>query len=188
VIFAEKLEAIRAAVESRPFAGPFLKPVNRRHLPQYYERITHPIDLSTIKDKISRYDYRTADALVKDFELMKNNAAKFNGEVSVITKEAVAIYDWVRDQVQGTMDELGKLEQAVQEQWSGGSTKVKKSKKSSIAGGPSKKDGGMSGGSASGNTSGAVGVVGGVQVNLGNFQFDDGSDDTDSDGSFELDM
>lgn len=55
IMFAEKLEAIRASVEARgESAGPFLKPVNRRIIPQYYELISHPIDLSTIRDKIHR--------------------------------------------------------------------------------------------------------------------------------------
>jgi Protein of unknown function (DUF3591)/Bromodomain len=54
VMYAEKLESIRSSVEARETAGPFLKPVNRRLLPQYYELISHPIDLSTIRDKISR--------------------------------------------------------------------------------------------------------------------------------------
>lgn len=54
VIFAERLESIRAMVESRPSSGPFVKPVNRRMLPHYYEMISHPIDLATIRDKIQR--------------------------------------------------------------------------------------------------------------------------------------
>jgi len=54
VIFAEKLEEIRSAVESRQFSGPFHKPVPRRLVPKYYEVISHPIDLQTIRDKISR--------------------------------------------------------------------------------------------------------------------------------------
>lgn len=54
VIYAEKLEAIRAAVEARPYAGPFQKPVNRRLIPTYYEVISHPMDLSTIRDRIGR--------------------------------------------------------------------------------------------------------------------------------------
>jgi hypothetical protein len=55
VIYAEKLEAIRADVEARPAAGPFQKQVNPRIIPRYYEVISHPIDLSTIRDRISRY-------------------------------------------------------------------------------------------------------------------------------------
>jgi len=54
VIYAEKLELIRAAVEARPYAGPFMKPVNRRLIPTYYEKISHPIDLQTIRDRIAR--------------------------------------------------------------------------------------------------------------------------------------
>jgi Bromodomain len=46
VIFAERLEAIRQEIESRPSAGPFLKPVNRKLIPRYYEVISHPIDVS----------------------------------------------------------------------------------------------------------------------------------------------
>ena len=79
VIFANKLESIRAAVESRPSAGPFHKPVSRKALPRYYEMISHPMDLSTIKTKIEKYEYRTADSMLKDLELVKTNAIKFNG-------------------------------------------------------------------------------------------------------------
>lgn len=51
VVFSLKLEAIRAEVEARPSAGAFLKPVNVKILPTYYEKISHPIDLATIKSK-----------------------------------------------------------------------------------------------------------------------------------------
>ena len=54
VIFADRLESIRAMIESRPTSGPFHKPVNRRALPRYYEEISNPIDLSTIRDRIKR--------------------------------------------------------------------------------------------------------------------------------------
>ena len=55
VIFAERLESIRAMVEARPSSRPFDKPVNRRAIPRYYEVISNPIDLSSIRDKIQRY-------------------------------------------------------------------------------------------------------------------------------------
>jgi hypothetical protein len=54
VVLADRLEAIRSIVESRPSSGPFVKPVNRRQLPRYYEVISHPIDLSRIRDKIQK--------------------------------------------------------------------------------------------------------------------------------------
>lgn len=77
VIFANRLEEMRNAVESRPTAGPFLKPVPRKTLPKYYEIISHPMDLSTIRSKIQNHKYATAEQMLKDFQLMKENAIKF---------------------------------------------------------------------------------------------------------------
>lgn len=54
VVFAKKLEDMRSAVERRPGSHPFHKPVNRRAVPRYYEVISNPIDLSTIREKIHK--------------------------------------------------------------------------------------------------------------------------------------
>jgi transcription initiation factor TFIID subunit 1 len=54
VILADRFESIRGMIESRPHSGPFVKPVNRRQIPKYYEVISDPIDLSTIRDKIQK--------------------------------------------------------------------------------------------------------------------------------------
>ena len=102
---------------------------------------------------------------------MKSNAIKFNGPENPIAKESVAIYDYVRDQIESNRQELSALEEAAKEQLSG---KPKKKKKA----GASKK----SVNAASGN----VAKVGGVSVNLGDLsksmQFD--GVDSDSDESF----
>lgn len=50
---SEKLEAIRHEVESRPNSTHFHKPVSMKLLPHYYERISHPIDLATIRSKVA---------------------------------------------------------------------------------------------------------------------------------------
>lgn len=160
VIFAERLEEIRSKVESRPHAGPFLKAVNRRVIPRYYEVIHNPVDLSLMRDRINKYEYRTADALVKDFELMKNNAIKFNGEASPIAQEAIAIHEFVRDQVQACRTELTKLEEQVEDQMGGKSKKKRKDMDLSA--------------------SGTVARIEGVPVNLGDLKgYDSGSGDDD---------
>lgn len=168
VIYAERLEAIRGAVEARPYAGPFQKPVNRRIIPRYYEVISHPIDLQTIRDRISRYEYRSVDIVLRDFELMKNNAIKFNGQASPIAQEAISIYDFVKDKIESDRAELTALEAAVDDQMGGGGGKQGKSKRA--------KKGGT-------NTTN----IGGVNVNLGDLRsssmpLDDA--DSDSDDSF----
>lgn len=53
VLFADRLEQIRLSCEMRPNSGPFHRPVDKA-FNVYYERIQNPIDLSTIKDTISR--------------------------------------------------------------------------------------------------------------------------------------
>lgn len=168
VIFAEKLESIRAAIESRPYATPFLKPVNRKLIPRYYEMIHNPIDLQTIRNKIAAYEYRKADALLEDFELMKSNAIKFNGPGNQIAQEGVHIYDFVRDQIQASRSELTKLEQAVEDQMN---TKPKAKRKGKGAGSKKK--------------SGTTANVAGVTINLGDVQgFEDDSDSGEDDETF----
>ena len=54
VIMADRLEGIRSEVEKRTGSAPFHRPVNRRLIPRYYEVISEPIDLQTIRDKNQR--------------------------------------------------------------------------------------------------------------------------------------
>jgi len=114
-IFSEKLENIRSSVEAHPIAWPFIKPVSRRHLPYYYEHISHPMDLQTIREKNTRCEYHTADSFIRDFDLMKANAIRFNGEGHVFAKNAGDILEYVRDQVDSIRSELTPLEEQVAE-------------------------------------------------------------------------
>ena len=59
------------------------------------------------------FQYRTADALLRDIELMKTNAVKFNGAANPIALEAVSIYEFVKNQIEGSRHELTPLEEAV---------------------------------------------------------------------------
>ena len=131
VIFANKLESIRAAVESRPSAAAFHKPVSRKAIPRYYEMISHPMDLATIKTKIEKYEYRTADSLLKDLELVKTNAVKFNGAGTMLAIEATGIYDTAKNMIETSKAELSHLEQAVADQMSTQSKKKRTADKKS---------------------------------------------------------
>ena len=99
-----------------------------------------------------RYEYRSTDFLLRDFELMKNNAIKFNGQESPIAQEAISIYDYVKDKIESNRSELTSLEQQVEDQMSGIPKRKKKSgtKKFTVAGATS-----------------SVANVYGVSVNLG---------------------
>jgi hypothetical protein len=112
----------------------------------------------------SRYEYRSVDTLLRDFELMKNNAIKFNGQASSIAQEAISIFDFVKDTIESQRTELTELEAAVEDQMGG---KPKKKKKRNA-----KKN------AASANMASV-----GVNVNLG-LQLDGIDSDSDSDDSF----
>eukprot|EP00546_Thalassionema_frauenfeldii_P017142 CAMPEP_0178897122 /NCGR_PEP_ID=MMETSP0786-20121207/1565_1 /TAXON_ID=186022 /ORGANISM="Thalassionema frauenfeldii, Strain CCMP 1798" /LENGTH=1512 /DNA_ID=CAMNT_0020567625 /DNA_START=435 /DNA_END=4974 /DNA_ORIENTATION=+ len=114
VIFSNRLEKIRQDVERFPSSGPFVRPVDRRRFPQYYEKISDPIDLQTIRDKNNKNKYKTADAFVKDFLLMKTNAEKFNGAQNPLALEANRIYEYVKQVVEKDRDELTQMELALQ--------------------------------------------------------------------------
>ena len=168
--FADRLKEIQTQVEKRPHVAPFLRPVDRRQIPRYYEVISDPIDLSTIRDKNSRCEYRTADSFIDEFELMKNNAIKFNGPASFLAKEATAIFDFVRSAIDADREEFNQLEDAVREQLDG--PQKKKSRKS-VGGKKKQEKSNLSTGST------ANVVVNGVTttVNLGDLAgFDDDSD------------
>lgn len=74
------------------------------------------------------YEYKSTDRFVRDFELMKNNAIKFNGETNTISQEAIAIYEFVKDTIDSQRSELEDLEAAVEDQMT---TKPKKKRKKS---------------------------------------------------------
>jgi Bromodomain len=137
--------------------------------------------------RFRRYEYRTADAFLRDFELMKTNAIKFNGPANHIAQEAVAIHEFVRDQVNSCRAELKSLEDQVDDLMN---ATPKKKLKTGAGKGPGGH--GASSSSAGGVGSGShLASVGGHTINLGNLgdlrnmAFDD--DDSDSDDeSIEL--
>lgn len=125
-----------------------------------------PIDLSTIREKNQKYEYKTADSFLAEFDLMRNNAVKFNGELSPISIEAKEIYESVKSTIEQNRDEFNRMEQAVVDQLAG----KKKTKKK--------------GGTSSTSAKWSNVVLDGVQtqVNLGdNLGFALGSDSDDSD-------
>ena len=127
-----------------------------------------PIDLSTIRERNQKYEYKTADSFLAEFDLMRNNAVKFNGELSPISIEAKEIYESVKSTIEQNRDEFKQMEQAVVDQLSG-------KKKTS------KKKGGTSSSSAKWSNVVLDGVQ--TQINLGdNLGFAlGGSDSDDSD-------
>jgi hypothetical protein len=69
--------------------GIFSVPVPRDEYPDYYELIKKPMDYGTMKEKLENGEYRSAQAMQKDFVLVMENCRQFNAPDSDIVKEAM---------------------------------------------------------------------------------------------------
>jgi len=185
VQLADRLEAIRLAVERRPNSADFHRPVPRRKIPRYYEVISKPIDLQTIRDKNSKYGYKTAQSFLRDFDLMMNNAIKFNGVGSVLGNEATAIYDSVKNAVENNRTEFDEIEQNVNDMNGGRNKRSKTSNVNSPASDDQKSsgDGSKTSSKNSSNNTASIMFQGvSATVNLGDIK----QDESDSDDENEL--
>ncbi|KAH8198647.1 hypothetical protein TruAng_007188 [Truncatella angustata] len=78
-------------VQSHKQAWPFLKPVNRDEVPDYYNAITSPMDLPTIEERLDSDLYAAPKDLVADLKLIFSNCRQYNDATTVYTKCAVRL-------------------------------------------------------------------------------------------------
>ena len=75
-------------MQNSPSNWPFLQPVNRKEVPDYYEVIAEPMDLSTMEVKLENNAYETLDDFIYDCRLIFNNCRQYNGESTTFYKNA----------------------------------------------------------------------------------------------------
>jgi Bromodomain len=68
--------------------GVFSVPVPKDEFPEYYKQIKKPMDYGTMKTKLENGEYRSAQAMQKDFILIMQNCRTFNADSSDIVREA----------------------------------------------------------------------------------------------------
>lgn len=78
---------------------PFLKLPSKKLYPDYYQIIAHPISIAEIQKKVKTGGYENVDTFRDDFQLLVDNATKYNDPTSWIVLGAQKIFDFVNDQV-----------------------------------------------------------------------------------------
>ncbi|CAI7651079.1 unnamed protein product [Penicillium glandicola] len=78
-------------IQNHKQAWPFLKPVNKDEVPDYYNVITSPMDLSTIEERLEHDFYTAPKDLVKDLKLVFSNCRQYNDTSTVYNKCAVKL-------------------------------------------------------------------------------------------------
>jgi len=118
VQFASELDSIVMEQWSLKRNRPFIYPINYDLVPAYRQKVPNPIWLQDIRQKIGRFQYRTVDDFVSDFELLANNAKLFNGQGHQFSKDAetmrMAVLKRVNhDRDHGLPDKLRLLEEVI---------------------------------------------------------------------------
>jgi hypothetical protein len=80
--------------------SPFRVPVDpvRDNAPTYFDVVTKPMDLQTMKRKLTDGQYKAPAEFVDDFLLICDNAIKFNGESSMFAYMALDLKNWIKEQ------------------------------------------------------------------------------------------
>ncbi|KAJ8985335.1 hypothetical protein NQ317_008366 [Molorchus minor] len=87
----ETIRDYREPKANRQLSQIFMKLPSKIDYPDYFEVITHPIDMERIYQKLKSNCYESLDDLVADFTLMFDNACKYNEPDSQIYKDALVL-------------------------------------------------------------------------------------------------
>lgn len=90
-------------------AWPFANPVNAQEVPDYYEVIKEPMDLSTMEVKLENNQYASLDDLLHDAHLIFDNCRLYNPPTSVYAKSANRLERFVKDSLQAWKQQAGIL-------------------------------------------------------------------------------
>ncbi|KAI5288091.1 histone acetyltransferase [Ascosphaera aggregata] len=86
-------------MQNHSAAWPFAQPVNKDEVPDYYDVIKEPMDLSTMEEKLENDMYPTPQHFIKDAKLIFNNCRKYNNESTPYAKSANKLERYMWNQI-----------------------------------------------------------------------------------------
>ncbi|PYH67683.1 Bromodomain-containing protein [Aspergillus vadensis CBS 113365] len=98
-----ELRRLLSQIQAHKQAWPFLSPVNKDEVPDYYKVIESPMDLSTMEERLENDSYSTPKALVDDLNIMMQQpsiskcASKLEKYMYSLIKEIPEWYDLLKD-------------------------------------------------------------------------------------------
>ncbi|CAG4983002.1 unnamed protein product [Colias eurytheme] len=93
-----------------PEAWPFLKPVNKKQVKDYYNVIKKPIDMETIGKKIQAHKYHSREEFLRDIQLLVDNCRAYNGPNSQFTRQAEAVLKVTQESLEQFDEHVSQLE------------------------------------------------------------------------------
>ncbi|KAG7166143.1 transcription initiation factor TFIID subunit 1-like, partial [Homarus americanus] len=92
---------------------PFMKPVNKKNVKDYYEIIQHPMDLSTIAKKVKNHKYHSRAEFMHDMDLILTNSIRYNGQDSSFSQKAEILLQVCRENLAEYESHLDGLEKKI---------------------------------------------------------------------------
>lgn len=81
-----EMRRLLSRIQNHKQAWPFLQPVNKDEVPDYYNVIASPMDLSTIEERLNGDSYTTPKDFVEDLRLIFRNCKLYNDPSTVYSK------------------------------------------------------------------------------------------------------
>merc|ERR1712083_915091 len=105
--------------DGRVLSDPFMKLPTRKELPDYYEVIRKPVDISKILTKIEDGKYDDMDMMARDFDLLCINTQKYNEDGSLIHEDSIvlqSVFTNTREKLQAEWNENDDKEEEADEE------------------------------------------------------------------------
>ncbi|XP_029017588.1 bromodomain-containing protein 1-like isoform X2 [Betta splendens] len=91
--FSILLRALLDQLQTKDQAKIFAQPVDVDEVPDYLDHIKHPMDFSTMRQRIDAQGYNNLDQFEKDFNLIIDNCMKYNSKDTYFYRAAVRLRD-----------------------------------------------------------------------------------------------
>lgn len=99
-----ELERILLEVWRRKAAAPFIQPVDLAQFPDYRYKVSHPISLTDIREKLAKGKYLSSRSFLADLKLMADNASLYNGSDAKIAQDAHQLFRTAKELIEADKD------------------------------------------------------------------------------------
>ncbi|XP_003736702.3 transcription initiation factor TFIID subunit 1 isoform X2 [Drosophila pseudoobscura] len=113
VVLSSILELILNELRTMPDVSPFLFPVNSKKVPDYYQVVTKPMDLQTMREYIRQRRYTSRQMFLEDLKQIVDNSALYNGAHSAYTVAAQRMFESCYGLFQQREEKLMRVEKAI---------------------------------------------------------------------------
>ncbi|XP_052869820.1 transcription initiation factor TFIID subunit 1 [Anopheles cruzii] len=106
-------EYVNGPLKAMPESWPFLKPVNKRLVKDYYTIIRRPMDLEKVSKKVASHKYHSRADFLADIQLIADNSQQYNGPDANFTKQARQMVEATRQALDTMDDHVAELERNI---------------------------------------------------------------------------